>query len=100
HRGEPGCAVKERAHVPETRMASYLRFLEELEANQARLSNTSLKVEGKVKQSGETKLVKIDASARTASRRLDRQRLMDFDLTEEADLDDEIDEEELEDGDE
>lgn len=96
HRGEPGCAVKERATIPETRMASYLRFLEELEANQARLSTTSLKVEDKVKQSGETKLVKIDASARTASRRLDRQRLRDFDVEAESDLDDEIDLDELE----
>ncbi len=96
HRGEPGCAVKERAHVPDTRMASYLRFLEELEANQARLASTSLKVEGKVKQSGETKLVKIDASARTASRRLDRQRLMDFDLAEEADLDEDLEADDLE----
>lgn len=96
HRGEPGCAVKERAHVPETRMASYLRFLEELEATQARLSSTSLKVEGKVKQSGETKLVKIDASARTASRRLDRQRLMGLDHAEDADLDDDLADEERE----
>lgn len=100
HRGEPGCAVKERASVPGTRMASYLRFLEELEANQARLSSTSLKVEGKVKQSGETRLVKIDASARTASRRLDRQRLMGFDAAEEADLDADLAEDERQDSEE
>lgn len=96
HRGEPGCAVKANAHLPETRLASYLRFLEELEANQARLSNTSIKVEDRVKQSGETKLVKIDASARTASRRLDRQRLMDFDVAAESEHEDEIAPDEVE----
>lgn len=91
HRGEPGCAVKERAALHETRHASYLRFLEELEANQARLSTTSIKTEDRIKRQstaggGETRLIRLGLAERDGSRRTAKQRLQDVDLEEEDDL--------------
>ncbi|MNX76258.1 putative ribosome biogenesis GTPase RsgA [compost metagenome] len=87
HRGEPGCAVAERAQVAESRFASYLRFLEELEATEERLASTSTKNEGAVKRKaaaggGETKLIRLAAGARDDSRRKSKQRLRDLHLEE------------------
>ena len=92
HRDEPGCAVKERATLHETRLASYLKFLEELEATQARLSSMSIKEEARVKRQaasggGQTRLIKLGVAERDASRRTAKQRLQDIDLEEEDDLD-------------
>lgn len=97
HRSEPGCAVKERAELSESRYASYLRFLDELEAKAARLSSTSLKDEGTVKSKaiaggGETKLIKLGVAARSASRRLVRQQLATDLHEDEGEIEDDLDE--------
>lgn len=93
HRSEPGCAVKERATLCESRYTSYLRFLEELELTQSRLSATSTKDEGMVKSKasaggGEVRLIKLGVAARDASRRLTRQRLSDLHVEPDDDEDD------------
>lgn len=80
HRGEPGCGVLAHATLVETRRASYLRMLEELEGIQARLSSTSLKDEGTVKRKAvaggkEEQLMRLDTSQRQGSRRMVKQRL-------------------------
>ncbi|MNL11740.1 putative ribosome biogenesis GTPase RsgA [compost metagenome] len=93
HRGEPDCAVAERANVAESRQLSYLRFLEELEITEERLAATSTKNEGAVKRKaaaggGETKLIRLSAGARDDSRRKSKQRLRDLHLEEPEDEED------------
>lgn len=90
HRTEPGCRVVSSGVLTDTRRASFLRFVEELDEAWRQHQQSSRKNEGVTKWSGGARegegrrLVRLPGEARADSRRLTNQRLRDQ-LDDEAD---------------
>ncbi|MEB3238136.1 MAG: ribosome small subunit-dependent GTPase A [Candidatus Sericytochromatia bacterium] len=83
HRNEPGCRVVASGAMSESRRASYLRFVDELEEAWRLRQQSSRKVEAGTKWTGGARegegrrLVRLPGEARADSRRLANQRLRD-----------------------